>query len=185
MVATMATCGLGIVLLGWFISLAQQERHPRVADAAFLAGLAFGLAAIVKTVVFWRRRPPALVIDGDGIVPNPRKPSSRVAWSDLRGAHLAVVEPPSTTVWGPRFRHRIVALELVDPAAFWGRRKARWGRWLAYDTGVRRDYFPLEYGWLDTDIDRLMYVINTGIERNGHPAPDREPRTLYKAAFFP
>jgi hypothetical protein len=182
--ATFVACGLGISLIGGLISLAQQARHPVVATIALVAGVALGLAVIVRAVVVWRQRPPALVIDRVGIVPNPRKPASRVAWSDLSGAHLALLEPPNTTTWGPRFRYKIVALELVDPADFWRRREMRWGRWLGYDTGVRRDYFPLPYGGLDTDSDRLMYIIRTGIQRNGRPAPARDPRAIYES-FFP
>jgi hypothetical protein len=78
----------------------------------------------------------------------------------------------------------IVALDLVDPQAFYRRWDSFKRPWLGYDSGVRSDYFPIYYTGLDTDVNRLMYIIKEGVARNGHLAPDANPQRTY-GLFFP
>jgi hypothetical protein len=150
-----------------------------LAVIAALGGLC--LAAIL----LWAARPPALVIDSDGIQTNPRRPAERVLWADLKGAHLAVIEIRSSGgFFTIRMRRKIVALDMVDPQAFHRRREAGKRRWLGYDTGLRTEYVPIYYEYLDTEVRRLMYLVNEGIARQGRPDPDPNPQTTYYA-FFP
>ncbi|HZX82676.1 MAG TPA: hypothetical protein VFF19_03850 [Reyranella sp.] len=145
------------------------------------------ILGVALAVIGIRRalKPMAIVIDHDGIVPDSRYPAQRVPWSDLRGAHFAVVEGPSNgSYFASRPRFAIVALELVDPAAFYRRWDAAKRPWLGYDTGMRPDYFPIYCEALGgAERNRLMYAISHGITRYGKPAPDANPRTVYDLFF--
>ena len=108
----------------------------------------------------WVIRPEVrLVIDRDGIVPDPRTPSERIQWLDLKGAHYAAIETRTGSWPAPKISTKIIALELVDPQGFYARLDPDKPKWLGYDSGVRPGHFAIEYENLETDPSRLMYVI--------------------------
>ena len=171
--------------IGWFLYWAALAKHPVVALVVVILFMTLG--AVFFCIGVWHlvRPSPALIINSEGIVANPRRPTDRIRWSDLKGAHLAVLEAP-VYLLGPitiRQKSKIVALDLVDPRAFYDERAARRRRWLGYDTGVRQDYFPIYYGWLDTDAERLMSIISEGIACYGRPMPNPVPAKTYHAFF--
>ncbi|MDP1753249.1 MAG: hypothetical protein Q8L22_27670 [Reyranella sp.] len=171
---------------GWFFYGIELAKHPVAANVVVILFTTLGGLAFCISIRFLVRPPRALIIDSEGIVANLRRPADRVLWADLKGAHLAVVEVP--VYWlGPiaiRQKWKIVALDLVDPRAFYDRRDMRRRPWLGYDTGMRPEYFPIHYEQLDTDADRLMYIINEGIARYGHAILNSSLPKTYPA-FFP
>jgi hypothetical protein len=153
---------------------------PVIGFVLVIVGLALAVIGIRRAL-----KPLAIVMDRDGIVPDSRYPTARVPWSDLRGAHFAVVEGPSNgSYFASRPRFAIVALELVDPAAFYRRWDAAKRPWLGYDTGVRPDYFPIHCETLSgAERNRLMNAIRRGIAQYGKSAPDANPQTVYDLFF--
>ena len=181
----MILAGVAMAALAAFFQGLGTATH-KVAYDVFAIGLAViaVLGICLAAVLLWAARPPALVIDSEGILINPRRPAERILWTDLKGAHLAVIKICSTGFFAIQLRRKIVALDLVDPPAFHKRREAGKRRWLGYDTGVRTEYVPIYYEYLDTEVRRLMYLVSEGIARQGRPDPDPNPRTTYDA-FFP
>jgi hypothetical protein len=169
---------------GYLYHAVKLEKYsvttPIVGFVVVIAGVAIMAIGIRR----WLEGSAGLIIDQEGIVPNPRRPAERVLWSDLRGAHLAVVEIQVPPYAVPPRRLPIVALELVDPAGFYRRWDAGRRPWLGYDTAVRPDYFPIYHAGLNTDASRLMNIIKEGIARQGHLAPDGSPQRTYQL-FFP
>jgi hypothetical protein len=171
--------------VGWLYYATKLDKYPIAAPV--VAALCASLAAVAGYVGIrlLLKPPPGLIIDREGIVPNPRRPADRVLWSDLKGAHLAEVR--TGAYYGPFLtvpqKAKIVALDLVDPQTFHKRRAAGKRPWLGYDTGVRSDYFPIYYAGLYTDVNRLMYIIKEGIARNGHLALDANPQRTYRLYF--
>lgn len=170
---------------GWLLWLAIIPTQPVGADViaslfAIGGGLAvcLGIGALISP-------PPALVIDRHGIIPDPRHSSDLILWSDLKGAHVAVVEERAgTSLFAPKIRSEIVALELVDPRAFYARLDAGKPRWLGLDTGARPDHFPIYCGHLQTEPWRLLRLLNEGIRRQGRPNPDPVPQIVYQPFFY-
>jgi hypothetical protein len=175
--------GLLLAGLGWLLWRQTVGWYPLGGHiVGLLTAVCSGLLVCLGIRSMVRPR-VALVVDRDGIVADPRAPSERVLWSDLKGAHLAVIESRSGHWLVPRIRTRIVALELVDAAGVYARLDAGKPRWLGYDSGVRPDHFAIPYDDLEIDGSRLMYVIGEGISRHGRPNPDPKPRTVYPAFF--
>jgi hypothetical protein len=179
--------GLTAAGVGWFCYSTKLAKHP---VAAPVVAIVFGVVAVVAICIGVRRllRPPlGLIVDREGIVPNPRRPADRILWTDLKGAHYAIIEDDLYVFTFPlwiRLRSPIVALDLADPQAFHRRRGAGKRPWLGYDTSMRSDYVPIYYSRLDTDASRLMRIIEEGIARQGRPAPNTNPQTTY-GRFFP
>lgn len=171
--------------LGYFFHASMLARHPTAASIIGFVLVVLGLAGSAMSIYWLLKRPAGLIIDHEGIVPNPRRPADRVRWSDIRGAHLAEVR--SGFASGPfgtfPQRAEIVALELVDPVAFHRRRDATRRRWLGYDTGVRPDYFPIHYTHLDMHAFQLLHLVTEGVARQGRLAPDARPQTTYPMIF--
>lgn len=182
----MAVAALTTAAIGWLFYWAGLSKYPVAAHVVVVLLTTIGALALCIGIRLLVRPPPALVIDSEGIGVDPRHPADRVLWADLKGAHSAVVEFPLYLV-GPiaiRSKSKIVALDLVDPGAFHDRRERRRRPWLGYDTGMRPEYFPIHYGWLDIDAERLMHIVNEGIERYGHATPNSALPKTYPA-FFP
>ena len=181
----MMAAALMTAAIGWFFYEIGLAKHPVAANVVAILLTTLGGLAFCIGIRFLVRPQPALIIASEGIVANPRRPTDRIRWSDLKGAHLAVLEAP-VYLLGPvtiRQKSKIVALDLVDPHAFYDERATSRRRWLGYDTGVRQDYFPIHYGWLDTDAESLMSIINEGIARYGRPMPNPVPAKTYQAFF--
>jgi hypothetical protein len=182
----MTFAALMTAAIGWFFYWAELAKHPVAAHVVVVLFSTLGAVVFCISIRHLVRPPAALIIDSEGIVANPRRPADRVMWTDLKGAHLAVVEVP--VYWlGPiaiRQKWKVVALDLVDPHAFYDRRDMRRRPWLGYDTSVRPEYFPIHYEQLDTNADRLMHLINEGIARYGHAVSNSALPNTYPA-FFP
>lgn len=177
--------GVFVTGVGYFSYAGLLARYPTTAPIIGFVLVILGLAGSAMAIYWLLKRPVGLVIDHEGILPT-RRPSDRVRWSDLKGAHLAEVR--SGVVYGPfgtfPQKDQVVALELVDPQGFYKRRNANKRRWLGYDTGARPDYFPISYAHLDTHASRLLYLVTEGIARRGRLAPDARPQTIYPLVFF-
>jgi len=177
--------GALVVAIGYGSYAALFARAPTLAVIFGLAIAIFGLGSIAMGFHWLLSRPVGLVIDRHGITLSPRRPAERLPWSDLKGAHLAVIAGPRKSMFVPRSwtDTPIIALELADPSGFHRRRESTQRRWLGYDTGVRPDYVPIHHSGLDTDSYRLLYIVREGIVRQGRPAPEANPQTTYDLLF--
>jgi hypothetical protein len=152
----------------WAVSATASGKHHLVFSyAAAALGAILGIAGVLVGARLAWKPPLGLIVDRDGIVTNPQKPDSRILWSDIKGAHLSEQIHRSAYLLVPTTRTKIVALELVDPDAFYDRRATFGPRWSGY--GITRDYFPLRCGNLDIDADKLVYIVNHGVEQNSRP----------------
>ncbi len=171
--------------MGWLLWLAVIGRQPVgayvVASLFSLGGVLivyFGIRALINP-------PPILVIDRQGIVVDARRSRDVILWSDLKGAHIAVIEGRAGYgLFAPKIRWEIVALELVDPRAFYERLDADKPRWLGRDTGVRPDHYPISCESLSIEAWQLSLIVRNGIERQGRLNPDPIPQTTYQPFFY-
>jgi hypothetical protein len=147
------------------------------------------LFAVFGGLVFWSgirvliSPPTVLVIDTQGITVDPKRSKEFIPWSDLKGAHLAVVESGAGGVPKPGMGSPIVALELVDPQALYTRLDADKPRWLGRDTGMHPNHYRIYCGNLDAKPSRLLDILDEGIRRQGRPNPDPAPQTVYQPFF--
>lgn len=177
--------GALVVAIGYGLHAALLARAPTTAAILGLVIAISGFALIAISTYWLLSRPAGLIIDRRGIILNPRRPAERLVWSDLKGAHLAVMAGPRKSIFVPRSwtDSPIIALELADPSAFHKRRESTKRRWLGYDTGIRPDYVPIYYSGLDTNGSHLMHLVQEGIARQGRPAPDVNPQRTYQLFF--
>jgi hypothetical protein len=171
--------------IGWFFYWATLAKYPVAAHVFVVLFATLGAVVFYIGIRYLVRPPPALIMDSEGIVASPQRPSDRVLWADLRGAHFAVVEFPAYWL-GPiaiKEKSKIVALDLVDPRAFYDRRDRRKRPWLGYDTGMRPEYFPIYFEQLDVNAEHLMSLVNEGIVRYGHASRSSELPRSYPAFF--
>jgi hypothetical protein len=170
-------------MLGGLIYVTRHSIVERIIPAIWV-GLS-GWALCVGLGMFWRP-PLALAIDSEGIVTNyRRRPRDRIFWSEIKGAHFARVEDGMygfMALYVYKWNWKIIALELVDPARFQALHDKR--RYLGSSTGFIPAYFPIRLGRLDIDADKLLSILNEGIVRNGHLAPDPMPQTTYDQPTF-
>ncbi len=119
--------------------------------------------------------PTALVIDSRGITVGYGTTPDRILWSDLRGAHEATFELNGSRTKPTSF----IALELVDPRAFYARLDAKRSRPSRVGPALRHDHYPLAVSDLDADASDILLKIQEGIRRLGRFRPDTAPRTNY------
>lgn len=138
--------------------------------AALCGGLALrrGIAILVDP-------PTALVIDSHGITVGYGTTPDRILWSDLRGAHGATFELAGSRT-KPTF---FIALELVDPRAFYARLHADRSRPSGLGAALRHEHYPLPVSDLEVDASDILLKIQEGIRRLGQFRPDTAPRTVY------
>ncbi len=166
----MVVAALCALALGWPFYWAVSIKHPDVADGvAIAATILCGVVVLIgiRNVV---KPSPALVIDGSGVTVSPLRAGDKVFWSDIKDARLAEMRIGSSAgLLASGVRVKIIALDLADPEAFYGRPGRRRKRWFPYTVGMSRGYFPIRYEDLDIDADRLMSILNDRIA--GRPSP--------------
>ncbi len=72
-----------------------------------------------------------------------------------------------------------IALELVDPRAFYARLYAGRSRPSGLGAALRHDHYPLQVSDMEADASELLLKIQEGIRRLGQSRPDTVPRTIY------
>lgn len=177
--------GAFVAAIGYGVYSTSLTRDPIAAWILCLILAILGFALMAVSIYCLVSRPVRLIIDRHGIVLDAKRPTGRLPWSDLKGAHLAVMAGPRRSIFIPRSwtDSPIIALELADSASFHRQRESTKRRWLGYDTGVRPDYVPLYYSGLHIDSFRLLHIIREGIIRQGRPAPAANPQTSYDQFF--
>lgn len=119
--------------------------------------------------------PTVLVIDSQGITVGYGTAADRILWSDLRGAHGATLQLVGSRTKPTSF----IALELVDPRAFYARLDADRSRPSKVGAAWRHDHYPLHVTDIDADASDILLKIQEGIRRLGQFRPDTAPRTVY------
>jgi hypothetical protein len=112
----MILAGVATAALAAFFDWLGTATHKVAYDvfAIVLAVIAALGGLCCAALLLWAGRPPALVIDSDGILTNPRRPAERVLWADLKGVHLAAIEMRwRRGFFTIRLRWKVVALDLV------------------------------------------------------------------------
>lgn len=115
------------------------------------------------------------MIDSRGITVGYGTAADRILWSDLRGAHGATFQLNGSRT-KPTF---FIALELVDPRAFYTRLYADRSRPSGLGAALRHDHYPLAVSDLEADASDILLKIQDGIRRLGQARPDMVPRTIY------
>ena len=166
---------MAVVATGWRAwPTAATSEAPYWYVIACVAALCGGLA-LRRGIAILVNPPTALVIDSHGIMVGYGTTPDRILWSDLRGAHGATFELAGSRT-KPTF---FIALELVDPRAFYARLHADRSRPSGLSAALRHDHYPLPVSDLEADASDILLKIQEGIRRLGQFRSDTAPRTVY------